>query len=45
MTVETMPVSLRPPRQKGCLQEMSFKEFKNNDDFALLHHNFVCKEE
>jgi hypothetical protein len=45
MTVETMPVSLRPPRQKGCLQEMSFKEFKNNDDFALLHHKFFCKEE
>jgi hypothetical protein len=31
--------------KKGCLQEVGFEEFKNNDESALLHHKFFCKEE
>jgi hypothetical protein len=43
--VGTKLVHLRLPHQKGCLQEVCSKEFKNNDDFALLHHKLFYKEE
>jgi hypothetical protein len=36
---------LRLPRQKGCMQEARFEEFKKNNGFALLHHIVFCKEE
>jgi hypothetical protein len=41
--VEMMPVVLRPSRQKGCLQEACFEEFKASNGFALLRHKFFCK--
>jgi hypothetical protein len=45
VVVETRPVHLRRSHQKGCLQEACSEEFKNNNDFALLHHKFFCKGE
>jgi hypothetical protein len=36
--VEIRPVVLRLSRQKGCLQEACFKEFKTGNDIFLLHH-------
>jgi hypothetical protein len=45
MAMETRPVCLRLTHQKGCLQEACFEEFKNNNNSALLHHKFFCKEE
>jgi hypothetical protein len=45
MMVETRLVSLRLSCQKGCLQEVCTKEFKNNNGFALLHHKFFYKAE
>jgi hypothetical protein len=41
--VESRPVVLRLPRQKRCLQEACFEEFKIGNDIVLLHQIFFCK--
>jgi hypothetical protein len=41
-TVEMKLIRLRLPCQGDTCREACFKE--NSHDFALLHHNFFCKE-
>jgi hypothetical protein len=43
--VETRPVRLMLPCQKGYLQEACTEEFKINSGSVLLHHKFFCNRE
>jgi hypothetical protein len=43
--VETRPVHLRLPHQKGRMHEACIEEFKNNNDSSMPSHKFFCKGE